>query len=43
MENKVTVEQMKAIFQDIIEPVTLDIDKEMEQLKIPEEKDFLNF
>lgn len=43
MENKIDVNQMKEMFQNLIDPVVLDIDKEMEELKIPEDKDFLNF
>jgi len=43
MADKITIEQMKSMFENLIDPVVLDIDKEMEDLKIPEDKDLLNF
>ena len=43
MSDKVDIEHMKNMFQNLIDPVVLDIDKEMEELKIPEDKDFLRF
>lgn len=43
MDNQVNIEQMKDMFKNLIDPVVLDIDKEMEELKIPEDKDFLDF
>lgn len=42
--NKVDVDQLKVLFQGLLDdPITLDIDKEMQELKIPEDKDLLNF
>jgi hypothetical protein len=42
MENKVTKEQLKQMFTGLIqEEIILDIDKEMADLKIPDEEDFL--
>lgn len=42
MENKVTTDQLKQMFSDLIEEeIRLDIDKEMEELKIPDEENFL--
>lgn len=38
---KINTEDMKRIFGYLIEPVVLEIDKEIEDLKIPEGKDFL--
>lgn len=43
MEDKITVEEMKTMFESLIDPVVLDIDKEMKELKIPDDKDLLNF
>jgi len=42
MENIVTTEQLKNMFSQLIEEdIRIDIDKEMEELKIPEEENFL--
>lgn len=43
MADKITLEQMKSMFENLIDPVILDIDKEMEDLKIPDDKDLFNF
>jgi|LakMenEpi03Aug12_release.lakeMendotaPanAssembly.Ray.scaffolds.fasta_scaffold1217857_1 hypothetical protein len=40
-EKKASVEDMKRMFGYLVEPVVLEIDKEIEELKIPEGKDFL--
>ncbi|MFZ9741182.1 MAG: hypothetical protein ACO3CQ_04760 [Candidatus Nanopelagicaceae bacterium] len=41
-EKEVKVEDLKNMFNGLIDdPTKLDIDKEMEDLKIPEEEDFL--
>ena len=40
-EDKATVEDMKRMFGYLVEPVILEIDKEIEELKSPEGKDFL--
>jgi hypothetical protein len=39
--NKITTEEMQQIFGYLVNPVVLDIDKEIEALKIPEGDIFL--
>lgn len=43
-DNKVNIDTLRSMFNGLIEdPITLDIDKEIEELRIPEDKDLLNF
>ena len=38
MEDKIDLDQIRSIFKGLIdEPIILDIDKEVEELKIPED------
>lgn len=41
-KDKIDIQAIRAMFNGLIEdPTILEIDKEIEELKIPEEKDFI--